>query len=222
MTVRSNTKIEEGMKKGSIIIEPFNPEYLSTSSYDVCLGEYYCKEHKPQFLGAFFNIYDPEHVDRLWGKPIAAPFAEDVFGGIPMVNIDDKDRIIMLEPGESILAHTHEFIGGVYEDTTMMKARSSLGRSLINVCQCAGWGDVGYFNRWTMEITNRSPFHRIPLVVGEPVAQIVFLETGTAKGFYSDKGNYQGSANIEELKLTWHPKSMIPRTKRKNRQHEPV
>jgi hypothetical protein len=32
--------------------------------------------------------------------------------------------------------------------TTMMKARSSLGRNFIEICKCAGWGDVGYINRW--------------------------------------------------------------------------
>lgn len=27
--------------------------------------------------------------------------------------------------------------------TTMMKARSSMGRNFIEVCKCAGWGDIG-------------------------------------------------------------------------------
>lgn len=58
-----------------------------------------------------------------------------------------------------------------------MKARSSLGRNFIEICKCAGWGDVGYVNRWTMEITNNSRYYTIPLVVGRRVAQIVFFET---------------------------------------------
>lgn len=58
------------------------------------------------------------------------------------------DRIIWITPGETILAHTNEFIGGCKSVTTMMKARSSLGRNFIEVCKCAGWGDVGYINRW--------------------------------------------------------------------------
>ena len=91
-------------------------------------------------------------------------------------NLDDQ--VILLEPGETILAHTNEFIGGKGEVTTMMKARSSVGRNFIEVCKCAGWGDVGYVNRWAMEITNNSRHYTIPLVVGRRVAQIVFFETG--------------------------------------------
>lgn len=65
----------------------------------------------------------------------------------------------------------------------MMKARSSLGRNFIEVCKCAGWGDVGYINRWTMEITNNSRYYSIPLVVGRRIAQIVFFDTeGTLEG----------------------------------------
>jgi hypothetical protein len=58
----------------------------------------------------------------------------------------------------------------------MMKARSTWGRNFITVCKCAGWGDVGYVNRWTMEIANSSRNKHIPLVVGRRIAQIVFFE----------------------------------------------
>lgn len=54
-----------------------------------------------------------------------------------------EDLIIWVAPGETILGHTEEFIGGRHNVTTMMKARSSMGRNFIEVCKCAGWGDVG-------------------------------------------------------------------------------
>src|SRR5690348_8641441 len=50
-------------------------------------------------------------------------------------------------------------------------------KSLISVMQCAGWGDIGYVNRWTMEITNNSRHYSIPLVVGRRCAQIVFFDS---------------------------------------------
>ena len=56
-----------------------------------------------------------------------------------------------------------------------MKARNSIGRSLLNVCSCAGQGDVGYYNRWTMELYNQdNKVRSIVLVVGRRIAQIVF------------------------------------------------
>ena len=97
----------------------------------------------------------------------------------------------MLLPGETILAHTNEFIGGRDCVTTKMKARSSMGRYFIEVCKCAGWGDVGYINRWTMEITNNSKNYIIPLVVGRRIAQMIFFETGPIlEKDYTDTGKY--------------------------------
>jgi len=94
----------------------------------------------------------------------------------------------------------------------MMKARSSLGRSFIEICKCAGWGDVGYVNRWTMEITNNSGRYHIPLVVGRRIAQIVFFETGAIlSSDYPVSGKYQSSEYIEEIRRSWNPEMMQPR-----------
>ncbi|PSO45304.1 MAG: hypothetical protein BRC25_02590, partial [Parcubacteria group bacterium SW_6_46_9] len=125
---------------------------------------------------------------------------------------DPSDEVIVLDPGETILAHTQEFIGGRNTITTMMKARSSLGRNFIEVCKCAGWGDVGYTGRWTMEITNNSRHYSIPLVVGRRVAQIIFFATGEIRDTdYTDDGKYQTEDRLETLKENWHPKQMLPK-----------
>ena len=117
-----------------------------------------------------------------------------------------------MRPGETILAHTQEFIGGKNHITTLMKARSSTGRNFIEVCKCAGWGDVGYVNRWTMEITNNSKNYIIPLVVGRRIAQIVFFETGPIREKdYAASGKYASSTNLAELKKSWKPEMMLPR-----------
>ncbi len=121
------------------------------------------------------------------------------------IGIDPNDQIILLEPGETILAHTNEFIGGKHHITTMMKARSSLGRNFIEVCKCAGWGDVGYTNRWTMEITNNSSHYSIPLVVGRRIAQIIFFETGPIiNDNYTKTGKYQSSDDIKVMKKEFY------------------
>src|SRR5205823_5202174 len=143
-------------------------------------------------------IYDKTEVDRVWGKQwYLAETHEDWAlrenGGKLLSNIGPQDRIIILEPGETILGHTIEFIGGNDNRiTTKMHARSSLGRSYIEVCKCAGMGDIGFCNRWTMEITNNSRSQRIPLVVGMRIAQLSFYETeGVAGSTYRDGGKYQ-------------------------------
>ena len=96
-----------------------------------------------------------------------------------------------------------------------MYARSSLGRNFIEVCKDAGWGDVGYFNRWTMEITNNSQHYSIPLVVGRRIAQMVFYEVAPLKDagldYAGDAGKYQASQNLDELKKSWNPHLMTPK-----------
>lgn len=211
----SDKKILAAMKDGSIIIDPFRKKNLATSSYDVTLGEYYFTEQAPPHFDNVYNMYNKRHVERVWGKkPHSAQRARDVFKkyDFAYTGIAPTDRVILLAPGETILAHTEEFIGGRGHITTMMKARSSLGRNFIEVCKCAGWGDVGYINRWTMEVTNNSSRYYIPLVAGRRVAQIVFFETGEILGGdYAKGGKYQRKSDIEKLKREWNPLMMLPR-----------
>ncbi|HWH16100.1 MAG TPA: hypothetical protein VNU25_00710 [Candidatus Paceibacterota bacterium] len=212
----SDTRILEEMKKGDIVIHPFNDDQLATSSYDVTLGEYFYREQPPKYNHSLYNIWSEEHTRHVWG-------ADDVQRAVPAKEAFKKynfdwdgirpdDKVIIMRPGETILAHTQEFIGGKDHITTMMKARSSTGRQFIEVCKCAGWGDVGYVNRWTMEITNNSKNYIIPLVVGRRIAQIIFFETGPIRERdYTKSGKYASSTDLKELKRTWNPEMMLPK-----------
>ncbi len=211
----SDKKILECMKDGSVVIEPFDRQNLATSSYDVTLGEWFFVEQHPKHFENVFNIYSKKHLDRVWGtEPKRAQKAKDLFEQYKFDwdGISPNDLIILMAPGETILGHTEEFIGGREHITTMMKARSSMGRSFISVCKCAGWGDVGYVNRWTLEIQNASSRYYIPLVVGRRIAQLVFFETGPIDGKdYAMGGKYQSSGSVAQLKKAWKPEMMLPR-----------
>ena len=122
-----------------------------------------------------------------------------------------------------ILGHTEEFIGGTRDKetgrcfTTEMKARSSIGRVGFEVCRCAGWGDVGFINRWTMEIVCTSPVSTI-MVVGTRLAQMKFYEVDPVDpvdlyGADSTRDNYQGHLSIDEVMTAWQPTMLLPRIK---------
>ncbi len=212
----SDKKILEAMAEGSIVIEPFDRRNLSTSSYDVTLGEFFFREQPTKYNHSLYNIWSQKHMEHVWGakKVEKAVRAKDAFRKYNFTwdGISPEDKVIILRPGETILAHTNEYIGGRDHITTMMKARSSMGRNFIEVCKCAGWGDVGYINRWTMEITNNSKNYIIPLVVGRRIAQIIFFETGPIeKSGYEKSGKYQTSASMKDLKKQWSPQMMLPR-----------
>jgi dCTP deaminase len=201
--ILSDKGIVTAREAGEIVIEPFNSDNLGSDTYDVRLGRFFFREYEPG-VPSFINIFDPFNiasVERVWGSPREAD-----------MSWSDGTEAIWLQPGETILAHTIEFIGGVRGYTTKMFARSSVGRSMVGVCKCAGRGDEGFFNRWTMEITSFSQYHAIPLRVGMRIAQIEFLATSGANRVYGvDKGKYQQGSNLQEIMDSWRPEMMLPR-----------
>lgn len=218
MGVLSKPTILKYLREGIIIIDPFNEENLNNSSYDVRLGKYFFRQKNMDNI-SIFNPFDENSVkDMYHNVEQAIPVGEIKSKKNPFKNLNDDELVILIAPGETILAHTIEFIGGrnVPEKniaiTTEMRARSSIGRIGITVCKCAGWGDIGYINRWTMEITNFSNTV-VPLPVGMRIAQIIFLQVSEVidtESVYTGR-KYQGSDDLEELKKSWKPEMMIPR-----------
>lgn len=212
----SRDKIMEHMERGTIVIDPFEPRQLKTTSYDVTLGEWYWREEAPNGRATVHNLYDEASTGKVWSGPYRAELVRDVRDrlGTELKNIPDDAFVILLGPKETVLAHTQEFIGGRDVCVSKMYARSSLGRNFVEVCKDAGWGDVGYFNRWTMEATNNSQYYTIPLVVGRRIAQMVFYEVAPLKekavDYVGEGGKYQHVSELEELKRTWKPEMMLP------------
>lgn len=211
----SRDAITRHIKGGNIIIEPFDERKLKTTSYDVSLGGWYWRERAPVGRATIHNLYDDKSTDIVWEGPFRAEAVEETQQriGNSLKNIPKNAKIILIGPGETILAHTEEFIGGRNICVAKMYARSSLARNFIEVCKDAGWGDVGYFNRWTMEITNNSQYFSIPLVVGRRIAQMVFYEVAPIAAmtdYVKEGGKYQTSQDVHELKRSWKPGMMLP------------
>lgn len=214
MGVYSNTEIEEAIGNGHIIFHPYQQNHINGSSVDVTLGEWFYRTDRESNFGVY-NPFDESEVNRYFGEAQKAILHKDwceQTGEQPFANIPADHPIIVLEPGERILAHTHEFIGIKAPGTTSMQSRSTWGRNGVACCFDAGWGDPGYINRWTMEIYNLNQRHSVVLPVGERIAQIVFQHTGEVAGEYSNlSGKYQTATNLEELIKNWSPEQMLPR-----------
>jgi deoxycytidine triphosphate deaminase len=186
--ILSDSEILRERKLGNIVIEPFVPEQLGNCSYNITLG--------PHFYVTTNN------------KGIHNPWSEN--DSKKLWKYEHHEDHINIPPGQMVLAHTQEFIGGLHHITTMMKSRSSMGRNFIDItCGSSGWGDTYYFNRWTMEIINHHPTLTIQLPVGKQVGQIAFLYTGVSDKPY--RGKYQSTLDLETLMSTWNHSSMLPR-----------
>ena len=220
MGVYSNTEIRQAIKDGLIVCHPFEPTNVAQSSLDVTLGHFYYRQER-QNERTFYNPFDPEDVERYFDGPHrAVPHQKwcDLFGYRPFKNIPAEHPIIVLGPGERILAHTHEFVGitpkgGACE----IRSRSSWGRNGVAVCFDAGWIDPGYINRITLEIYNLNQRESVLLPVGERMGQIIFHHTGPVEGNYGlgrddgKSGKYQDGDDLQSLIRTWSPDQMLPK-----------
>lgn len=214
--VYSNRQIKQAIADNHIVFYPYNEEHIAGSSVDVTLGHWFFRTERNS-NGGFYNPFDEVDVNKHFEGPFAAEthqiWAESngrkLFSGIPA-----DHPIIVLGPGERILAHTHEFIGIKPPGTSTMQARSTWGRNGVAVCLDAGWGDPGYINRWTMEIYNMNQHHAVVLPVGERIAQIVFYHTGPVDGQYKAlSGKYQSddATDLKVLMRDWRPEQMLPK-----------
>lgn len=231
MGVYSNTQIKKAIKDDTIVCVPFNEKHVSEASLDFTLGHYFYKqEYQPESSGVY-NPFDREDVSRYFKGPLEAmPHKQwcDKNGLQLFDNIPEDHPIIVLRPGERILAHTHEFVGiRAHGGACEVKSRSSWGRNGVAVCFDAGWVDPGYINRITLEIYNLNMHESVVLPVGERIGQLIFHETGPVDGDYSNgrggmSGKYQHTSDLEELIGTWSPEQMLPRAYKDKRNPTPA
>jgi dCTP deaminase len=104
----SDKGIKRHMDKGTIVIEPFIPENLSTSSYDVTLGPFYYRENDPEFGQGIYNPYSEEMVQKVWGNYHEAEEAGSWSKRTqtPLPNISDHEKIIWIRPGTIKLCYS--------------------------------------------------------------------------------------------------------------------
>jgi deoxycytidine triphosphate deaminase len=230
MSVYSNTDIRRAIDEGKIVCVPFNDDHVSEASLDFTLGHYFYKQEYSE-ESRVYNPFDKIEVDRYFKGPLEAmPHKQwcEQNGYKLFDNIPEDHLIIVLRPGERILAHTHEFVGIRPEGGACeVKSRSSWGRNGVAVCFDAGWIDPGYINRITLEIYNLNQHESVVLPVGERMGQLIFHTTGAVDGDYSDgrggmSGKYQHTSDLDELISTWGPEQMLPRTYKDSRKAPPV
>lgn len=206
MSVLSSTDIIKELKNDNICITPFIETNLSSSSYDITLGEFY---FRPSDTLDYLNPWDNSNISKYWGNVNKAIESKGEY------NLKHGERYIVLKPNETILCHSNEFIGGKNFITTMIKAKSTMGRSEIEICSDAGWGDIGYINRWTLEIRSRSKIPII-LIVGKPIGQIVFFYSTIpiipyGKDCSEVKSKYQTKTDLQTIIKEWSPLNLLPK-----------
>ncbi len=161
---------------GRIKIFPFNEKRIGTNSYDVCL-------------------YD----ELLWyEESVLDPMKQHEMSGV----IIKPDGFFTLEPNRLYLGATEEIVENNANDLVpMIEGRSSLGRLGVSIHATAGFGDIGFCGRWTLEIT---VIHPVIVRAGMPIGQLYWIRTNPTLRRYAGKYAYRDAPTecrlYEEIK----------------------
>ena len=172
--VLSDADIIERIGNDSLVIEPYDESNVEPASVDIRLGDSF---KEPVKTGRIIDTRSGE----------GQPYREF-----------DADSIV-LEPGDSILATTHETIQIPDDLCADAVGRSSLGRLFVSIHETAGFCDPGFGGEVTLEMTNENP-NPVRLHAGDRVCQLVFKELSSpALRPYGHEGSqYQNQSGATE------------------------
>jgi deoxycytidine triphosphate deaminase len=212
--VLSDSAIERGLKDGSIFISPFSRSNLTNCAYDISLGS------RVVFIPAAAPVVNAGWITSSTETPtIDVTNKTSVATSFKRLELAPDAKGVTIPPNSFAVCHSHEFIGTTFHPynhiTTMMRARSTLARAGISISPSAGWGDVGFANRWGMIIHNNRSDANVFIPFGAKVAQIVFLRVvgRPSKSYATASGTYKtvsGKRSFEKLDEEWDASSLLP------------
>ena len=174
--ILTDQQIRAEMARGTIVVEPYDPNCLGTNSYDV-------------HLGRFLATYRDEVLDARRHNQI------DTF------EIDTTEGYV-LQPGRLYLGVTEEYTE-THATVPFLEGKSSVGRLGIDIHATAGKGDVGFCNHWTLEISVSMP---VRVYRGMPIGQLIYFTVqGDVETMYNRKpsAKYNERSNRPVESMMW-------------------
>lgn len=164
----SDIDIKKEVKRGAIILEPFNESRLQPASYDIVLGNTFIVNdtHTTSFI-------DP---------------ANKVFPKTHEVRVPDGEAFV-LHPRVSILGYSKDYFGSDHY-LIEVNGKSSLARIGLLVHNSAALINPGHFLQVALELCN---LNNVPIIIrpGMAIAQLTFSPLSSPpKQSYKDTGRY--------------------------------
>src|SRR3989338_2569337 len=164
----SDVDIKKEVKRGAIILEPFEESRLQPASYDIVLGNRFLvnDSHTTSFIDPANNVFPKTHD----------------------VRVADGEAFV-LHPGVSILGYSKEYFGSDHY-LIEVNCKSSLARIGLLVHNSAAMINPGHFLHVALELCN---LNNVPIILrpGMAIAQITFstLSSETEQN-YRENGRY--------------------------------
>lgn len=187
-------QIMSEIKKGNIVITPFDEKKMNPNSYNLTLSD-----------------------EIAWYKPLKVEEKHKIRHNMEYTEVREYNKLDMkqkheleiikmtedgfeLQPDRIYLAKTVEHTE-TYCHVPMLEGRSSVGRLGLFVHATAGFGDIGFKGYWTLELSCVQPVRIYPNV---EICQIFYHsiseDYSMSKGF-SYKGKYQDNRGIQPSKI---------------------
>lgn len=218
-------KIEKEIKKGNIMIDPYDPTNINPNSYNLRLHPellVYNRWSNYDILNTSDNKSDTDSISKGYTNYPILSF-QDKIKDIPTIksSMDDFYVLDMKKKNNTkaftipeeglILRPGILYIGRTVERTAsdkyipMINGRSSGGRLGISIHVCAGFGDIGFDGTWTLEITVVEPVKIYPNV---EIAQVCYFKPyGKTNILY--RGRYYKQVNATPSKFEERKKIYI-------------
>ena len=191
--IYSGPAIQQGVEKGFINIDPFEPKNINPASIDLRLGDE---------VAVYDGWVNTDVVDE-WRR---GGLGSGLFDGLGLccnrlAVRDIKERIPthsfkmcpekgwVLHPDILYLMHTLERIHSDH-CVPVLDGKSSIGRLGIQVHVTAGFGDPGYDGQYTLEVTVK---HAIRVYPGMRFCQMRFHSLEGEVLNYQETGHYKGT-----------------------------
>jgi dCTP deaminase len=159
-----------GIESGKIVADGVDRENIGANSIDVTLGDKLFEVCTNSFSRAYDCI--------------------DMQNPAVLLDVNMQNGEWLLRPGRLYLGTTAETVGSDYY-VPIMHGRSTPARSGFSPIVSAGYGDVGFIGKWTLEITTHA--HPVVIRPGDRIAQIEFQEVTDNSRLYSAKGGKSGT-----------------------------
>jgi len=196
--ILSDTAILAALDKGDIQIDPFVPEHVNITSYDLTLGTgvsvYRTWVAEDQAAMSTFPGCEKDGGHLIPHQGHSGVYLNPSFSGHdskrPLDTLDyqiDPEVGWILKPGIGYLMHTQESIG-TSKYNPILDGKSSIGRLFIQVHATAGYGDPGFDGQYTLEVIVQHPVRVYP---GMRFCQIRFHTiAGELSKTYDQVGHY--------------------------------
>ena len=203
-------EILKELKRTSIIIHKFNPRNLGNCYYNITLGEIFYK-HKNELnsdkrvIIQTHNPWSSKSLKKYWGEPIKCNKIPDDKKSVgEQFGLNVGDKYIVINPGESLLAHSYEFIGGRHYIAAKISPIGRLAKCGLSIYYANP--PINVYNRISMRITNDSE-SRLVLMVGRPIGQVSFYYCSEPQIMYEP--GYVFDHDVSSVIKSWKPQMML-------------